>query len=400
MRLSSSQISRQNLNAILDMQSKVADLNLKMASGKRLVKPSDDPTGAVRVLNLSSEIARTDQFKLNIDSARTQISQEESILAQQGNTLQRIRELVVQANNDTLNDSNREAIATEIESLRDQILSLANTKDALGEFIFAGYQVTNEPFTRVNGQIEYNGDQGQRFVQIGSGTQIAMRDNGYDVFQNIKTGNGIFTGSADPANSGAAVMASSVAGDFVPDSYAIEFSQTTLADPITYEIRDSGGGLVTSGTFSEGEAISFNGVRASFTGLPVDGDSFTIETSPTRDIFSTLDGIASSIRNASGGSSNQTRLHNELSGALDDLDRSMDHLLNVRAEIGVRLSGLDTQSNVNENSAVQMQQSLSSLQDLDYAEAVTEMNQQLVALKAAQQIYVRVQELSLFQFLR
>ncbi len=400
MRLSTSQISRQNLNAILDMQSKVAELDLKIASGKRLVKPSDDPTGSVRVLNLSSEIAKTDQYDLNINAARTQISQEESILAQQGNTLQRIRELVVQANNDTLNDSNREVIATEIESLRDQMLALANTKDASGEYIFSGYQVTNEPFTRVNGQVEYNGDQGQRFVQIGSGTQIAMRDNGYDVFQNIKTGNGTFTGSADPANSGAAVMASSIAGDFVPDSYAIQFSQATLADPITYEIRDGSSGLVSSGTFVEGEAISFNGVRASFTGLPVDGDSFTVETSPTRDIFSTIDGIASSIRNASGGSSNQTRLHNELSGALSDIDQGMDHLLNVRAEIGVRLNGLDAQLNVNEISSIQLQQSLSSLQDLDYAKAVNEMNQQLTALKAAQEIYVRVQELSLFQFLR
>lgn len=395
MRLSTVQIFQQNINAILDMQTKVAELDLKIATGKRILKPSDDPAGSVRVMNISSAIKATEQYTRNIDAARNQISEEESILGQQGATLQRIRELVVQANSDTLNANNRKAIATEIDSLRDQMLSLANSKDAFGEFIFAGYQVTNQPFTQVSGSIQYNGDQGQRFVQIGSRTQVATRDSGYDVFLNIRTGNGVFTARANPENTGSAVITSSIAGTFEPDDYTILFTQASAGAPIIYEVRDGSGALLQTDNYKPGESIAFNGAQASFTGEPVNGDSFTVATSRSQDIFTTLQntvdtlstGIASGI------------LHNNLNNSLDNLDQAMDHLLNIRAELGVRLNSLDAQENINSGSLILLRNSLSKLEDVDYAKAINEMNIQLTALEAAQKIYIAVQDLSLFKFL-
>lgn len=399
MRLSTTQIFQQNLNAILDRQSKVAELDLKIASGKRILKPSDDPSGSVRIINISSAIATTEQYGRNIDAARTQIALEESVLSQQGNALQRIRELVVQANNDTLNSGDRKAISIEIKSLRDQMLAFANTKDAFGEFIFSGYQVTNQPFTLVNGKVIYNGDQGQRFVQAGSRTQIAMRDNGHEVMQNIRTGNGVFTTSENPGNNGSAVINSSMVGNFIADDYSVQFVQATPSDPVIVEVRDGGGALLQTTNYVSGESISFNGVQVSFTGEPVDGDGFTVTASGTQDVFSTVQNIIDTLSNTASGAASNATLHNSLNNGLDNLDQAMDHLLNIRAEIGVRLNSLDAQENVNGSSLIQLQKSLSGLEDVDFAKVINELNIEQTALSAAREIYVKIQELSLFEFL-
>ncbi len=400
MRLSTTQIYQQNINTILDMQSKVSDLNLRIASGKKILKPSDDPAGSVRILNLSDEIARTEQYARNIDAARVQLSQEESILAEQGNVLQRIRELVIQAGNDTLNQGNREGIAAEIRALREEMINLANTRDAAGEYIFSGYQVDSEPFSDVGGVMQYAGDQGQRFVQVGSRTQVAMRDSGYEVFQNIRNGNGVFSTRANPANGGNAVMDSSLNGEFIEDTYAISFSQASATVPMIYEVRDSSGGLISTGNYTPGEAIGFNGVQVNFTGQPADGDSFTVSPAARQDMFTSVQNIVDTLETRVNNGSDLARLHNELNESLREIDGSLEHLLDVRGKVGVRLNTLDTQLNVNENSLVQLEQSMSNLADVDYAQAISDMNQQLTALQAAQQIYVKIQDLSLFRFLR
>ncbi len=399
MRISSIQINQQNINSILDLQSRVAELDLKIATGKRILKPSDDPAGAVRILDLSSEIARNKQYERNIDSARTSLSIEESILKQQGDSLQRVRELMVQANNDTLDAQNRRVIATEIRSVRDQMLTLANSKDASGEYIFAGFQVNNQPFSGSAGSIQYSGDQGQKFTQIGSGAQIASGDSGYEIFQKIKTGDGGFYATADPVNGGTAVLATSRAGQFVKDSYTASFSQPVASTPMIYEVRDGSGTVIKTADFVAGETIEFGGVQARFTGQPGNGDSFSIDPSVNQDIFTTIQQVIDTLGLDTSTPAALASLHNQMNSSFANLDQGLEHVLNVRAGIGARLNNLDAQFNINENVLLQLQESLSGLADLDYAEAVNEMNLQLTALKAAQEIYVKVQELSLFSFL-
>lgn len=399
MRTSTIQLYQQSINKMLERQGELAELDEKIASGKKLIKPSDDPVGSVRVISMSSELAAYEQYKRNIDLARAQISQEETVMSQAGNTLQRVRELLVQANNDTLDDSNRRAIATEIDSLNDDLMALANTRDATGEYLFGGFQAETAPFSKNGGTFQYNGDQGQRLVRIGTTARIESRDNGFKVFQQVPTGNGEFTIGVNSGNTGNATMSGGVSGDFVPDDYTITFARATPTGPMTYEVRDSSAALVASGDYASGQSIEFNGARVKFDGTPDDGDSFTVERAGSQDVFTSIQEIVDLLNTAAPDNATSAKLHTKLNNSLDSIDRATGHFLDIRAEIGVRLNRLDNQEDVNSSAMLQLEKSISLVEDLDYGEAINQLNTKLFALEASQQTYVRITQLSIFNYL-
>ena len=247
MRLSSSQIYQQSVNIMLEQQAKLTEVDQQIASGKRILKPSDDPSATVQILNLNTEVLKLEQYSSNIDAARTQLSQTEEVLRQSGNVLQRARELMLQANNDTLDSNNRKAIAGELSSLKAQLVALANTRDATGEYVFAGFQVGTQPFSEEGKSVVYAGDRAQRMTQVGSGIQMAVRDNGHEVFRNIRTGNGQFVVRADGSNTGGAVVKPTQIGPFIADTYTVSFSLVSADTPMTYQVTDNAGAVVAAG---------------------------------------------------------------------------------------------------------------------------------------------------------
>ncbi|MBT6274614.1 MAG: hypothetical protein HOI95_10830 [Chromatiales bacterium] len=140
-------------------------------------------------------------------------------------------------------------------------------------------------------------------------------------------------------------------------------------------------------------AITFNGIQTAIGGTPEHGDTFTVAPSANQDVFATLDNLVNTL--STGG----VTLQNGLNRALTDIDQGIENLVRVRTEVGARFNTIDTQENVNADFTVELKTSLSALQDLDYTEAATRMNQQLLTLQAAQQAFVRVQGLSLFNFI-
>ncbi|MGB0693602.1 MAG: flagellar hook-associated protein FlgL [Pseudomonadales bacterium] len=399
MRLSSSQIYQQSVNIMLEQQAKLTEVDQQIASGKRILKPSDDPSATVQILNLNTEVLKLEQYSSNIDAARTQLSQTEEVLRQSGNVLQRARELLLQANNDTLDSNNRKAIAGELSSLKSQLVALANTRDATGEYVFAGFQVGTQPFSEEGKSVVYAGDRAQRMTQVGSGIQMAVRDNGHEVFRNIRTGNGQFVVRADGSNTGGAVVKPTQIGPFVADSYTVSFSLVSADTPMTYQVTDSAGAVVAAGDYFEGEFIDVGGARLHFDGMPTNGDAFTVEPSDVRDVFATIQDAVDVLEGFASGTTSTALLHNRLNEGLDNLDQSLSHLLDHRAGVGARMNSLDTQQDVHETNVLQLKESISSLEDLDYAEAVTELNLRLTALQAAQQAYIKIQNISLFQYL-
>lgn len=301
MRLSSVQIFQQGINAILNQQSSLQQTQLQLTSGKRVNTPSDDPAAAVQILALGERLSAVDQYQRNADFAEGQLAREETTLASVGDRLQRVRELVIQANNATQSAESRRAIATEIDAQLEALVALANTTDTNGDYIFAGFQTDEIPFVRQGNVVTYQGDDGQRFVQIADGSQVAVRDSGASVFQTIPGGQDVFT---------------------------------TLQEIV--DVLNSG--------------------------MP-------------------------------------TEVNTVLEQSLTNLDQTMEHLLEVRADIGVRLNQVDGQREINESFTLQLQETLSEAQDLDYVEAISRFNLQLTALQAAQQSYVKTQGLSLFNYL-
>ena len=400
MRLSSVQIFQQGISAILDQQAKLNQTEQQLSSGKRVLNPSDDPVAAVQILDITEDLKLVDQYSRNGDLAEGQLALEESTLAEVGNVLQRVRELVVQANNATQTPETRKSIATEIEARLDELEALGNTRDGNGEYIFAGFQSAVEPFSRQANNFSYNGDDGQRFLQLGSSSQVSVRDSGFDVFMSIPSGNGTFDVEPDASNAGTAVAgATAVDGSFITDDYTLSFSQATPSDPITYQVMDSTPAVIAGGTYESGDTLSFAGASLKFDGLPADGDSFDITPSVKQDMFSSIQMIANDLKNSGALPAETAAVNNGMAQALNNLDQALGHVLEVRADVGVRLSQVDNQRSINDSFTLQLQDTLSDIQDVDYAEAISRLNLQLTALQAAQQTYVKVQGLSLFNYL-
>ncbi|MEP5765409.1 MAG: flagellar hook-associated protein FlgL [Halieaceae bacterium] len=402
MRISTQQTFNTSLRSMLDQQARLQQSEQQIASGLRVLKPSDDPSAAVRSVNLEGNIAVIKQYSSNAAAAESQLSLEESVLGNVGNILQRARELNVQAVNDTNSPQSRAAIATELRERLDELLSLANTRDAAGEYIFGGYSVGAQPFVASGGSASYGGDQGQRLLQVGEGTQVAVRDSGAEVFELIPSGNGRIEALPDGANTGTLVVgAYSAGGNYVPDNYTISFTQALPTDPITYSVTDGGGPpvVVASGTWQVGDDIQFNGAQLSFSGVPADGDSVTVTDAGKRSVFDSLDALASALEMSTPSGVSSAQQHNAMNRALNELDQALTHVNEVRAAVGSRLNIVDSQRSINQDFDLQLQTALSENRDLDYAEAISRFNSQLTSLQAAQQAYVKVQELSLFKFL-
>ncbi|MFN2288323.1 MAG: flagellar hook-associated protein FlgL [Chromatocurvus sp.] len=400
MRLSTAQIFQQGIDNILTRQADVQQTQQQLATGRRVSTPADDPIAAVRILDITEDVQRVEQYERNGDFAESQLAFEETVLADVANVLQRVRELAVTANNASQSTESRRSIAVEVDARLEELVTLANAQDSTGEYIFAGYQAGEQPFSRSGGDVVYSGDDGQRSLQISGTTPVAVRDPGNAVFLDVPAGNGRFAIEADDANAGTTTVRDTGAdSSYQRDDYSINFLQAAPGDPITYEVVDSSAAVVAAGNYESGEVIAFNGAEVVFEGEPVVGDSFNIPASPNQDMFTTLQSIATSLRGAGDAPAEVAAVNNAMANGLRNIDQALGVALEKRADVGVRLSRVESQLGINEDFTLQLQETLSDIQDLDYAEAISRLNLQLVALEAAQQTYVRTQGLTLFNFL-
>jgi flagellar hook-associated protein 3 FlgL len=154
------------------------------SSGLKLETAADDPVGAARLLQLDQQKAMLGQYTTNISALNTAQAQEESVLDSINNVLQKVSELTVRAGGGSLNDDDRKSIASELSASEDQLLSLMNSKDANGKYIFSGASNNTQPFARnSDGTYSYQGDQTQLQLKIGDSMSLGLNDTGWDVFQ-------------------------------------------------------------------------------------------------------------------------------------------------------------------------------------------------------------------------
>lgn len=402
MRMSTLGFSMGSLSAMMEQQSALAKLQNQMALGLRVTTPADDPIAYVHIQELQRSQSESEQFAKNSTLAKNRLSLEEQAFVDMSSAMGRVRELVVSAGNTaTLSDADRESIATELAQRLDEIQDIANRQDGNGEYLFSGYSTRTQPFTGGEGTpINYMGDQGARQLQISSTQRIADSHNGYEVFVNIPEGNGTFSTAVNMGNTGSGrIDVGSVVDrtNWVPDDYTITFTS-----PTAYEITDGAtpANVVQTGTYTAGSAITFNGVSVTVSGAPATGDTFTVNRSRNESVFDTIGEVVDLLRQPAGNATANAKLTSTLSGSLQQLDQATDHFLGVRAQVGTRLSALDSADASRESMDIDTASALSDLRDLDYAQALTKMNQQLVGLQAAQLSYSKISNLSLFNYLR
>ena len=398
MRISTAGMHHAALNALLGQQSVLSRTQQQIASGKRVQTPADDPVAAVHIMELQRALAESDQFTLNADMAKNRLTLEEQALADANTLITRVRELTVQGNNGSVDPASRRMLATEVRSRLKELVDIANRRDANSEFLFSGYATLTQPFAQTGAAIGYFGDQGNRALQIGPDQRIVDGHSGSDVFMAVTEGNGTFVTTATAGNAGNGVIAGGTLVDpvqWVPGDYTLRFTSATG----DYEILE-GATVVATGAYTQNSTISFNGANINMTGMPAQNDSFSIARSRSEDMFTTLSNLATTLESSTLTSAERARFNSDMATVLQQLDQTGDHLLSVRAEVGARLSAIDGAQEALADRKVELETTTSQLRDLDYAEAVSRMNQQLVGLQAAQASYSKIAQLSLFDYLR
>jgi len=419
MRISSSTVYDAGVLTMQQQAEALMKTQQQVASGRRIVTPADDPVGAARVLELSQSKSINEQYGANNGTAGDSLSLEESVLGNITQLLQQARDVTVSAGDPVLGRSDRASLANELRSSYQQLLGLANSTDGSGQYLFSGYRGTTRAFSETSpGVVRYNGDQGQRLIQIGASRQIPVSDAGDEVFQRIATGNGSFMTAAGGTNAGTAVIDAGTVVD--PAKWAASNGDFTIKFAVsggatTYDIVDNANGdsLLTGNaaaappyprSYTSGSAIDFSqvgppafdfGTHVNISGTPSDGDTFTIKPSANQDVFKTLDDLANLLQNSNGGAA----LANGLSGAQRNLDNAIDKVLSVRSSAGSRLKELDAAKNAGDDQSLQYSQTLSRLQDIDYAQAVSQLTQLQTNLEAAQKSFLKITGLSLFSYL-
>jgi flagellar hook-associated protein 3 FlgL len=380
----------QRLQAALDQTQR------QISTGRRILTPSDDPIAASRALEIRESVGRLEQFDRNANIASNRLSQEEAALGSVNNVLQRVRELALQANNATQSNESRRLIAIEMRQHLDQLVQIANQKDGNGRHLFSGNLESTTPVNRVGGAFAYNGDQGQRYIQVGEGRQIADGDSGAAVFFNIRNGNGSFATTPATANAGSGVLGSGSVVDpsvWDQDQYTVRF-----IDPANYEVLDSSAALVTSGTFQPGDTLAFRGIEFSLDGQPAAGDEFNVVPSRYQDVFSIVDQIATTLEQGVTGVAEQAALNNSINAGLLNIDQAIGNVLDVRIQVGSRLAAIENQVDSNGALNLTLRETLANIEDLDYAEALSRLSLEVTTLEAAQQSFIRTQSLSLFNY--
>jgi len=288
-------------------QTNLAKSQAQLAQGKQIINPSDAPDQASTVQRLKSILSRQDSYQTALNTVQSRLQGEDSTLSSVSDLLIRAKEIAVQANNDTLSPDNRKALGVELQGLRDQMLSLANTRDSSGNFLFGGSKVTQAPFISVaGGSPQYAGDQTRMSVMVGENRSMPINRTGTDAFV--------------PVN-------------------------RTMPDGTT-------------------QGVGF---------------------------FNVMDDLIKGVN---------TSDRPKMQGGLGELDTLLGGLSMARANIGSGLKGIDQQTGVIEDTILNLKTTLSSVEDLDYAKAITKMNQQMLSLEAAQSSFAKISQLNLFNYIK
>ncbi|MGX9461069.1 flagellar hook-associated protein FlgL [Shewanella sp. A14] len=403
MRISTGQIFQQNTNSILEKQSATNSITAQISSGKRVNTAGDDPVAAIGIDNLKQRNALVDQYVKNIDYATNHVQQTESQLGQADTLASSMKDLMLRAGNGSMTSAERQVIADEMRQSLEQLMSIANTKDESGNYIFAGNKTNNVPFAFDNsGNVVYSGDSGVRKSNIADGVQVNTNVAGDAAFMNAANAMGDYGVNYSSSQQGDFVVTSAKIIDpatYVPDIYTFNFVDDGLGGT-NLEVLDSAmpANIVTTVVgFDASVPVSFNDIEVKLEGEPEIGDSFTINEVAQVSIFDTF---SKAITLFESDNDTQTPAGQaELAQLLNNIDSGVKQMSQERSLTGNSLKVLQQYSDNHTDEKLINTSALSKLEDLDFASAITEFEKQQLALNAASSLFSKVSSTSLFDYI-
>lgn len=410
MRISSQQAFNLGVKGIQNNYAELIRTQQQISTGNRILTPADDPVASVRLMQLEQQQNMLGQYKDNLVAANNSLVQEESVLNSVNDIMQRIRVLAEEAGNGALSQSDRQSIAAELREREDELLGLMNTKNARGEYLFSGFQGKTQPFVRQgDGSFVYMGDEGQRKLQVASSLDIPISDNGKKVFQNVTNAARLDATYTQPAGSSLTVSSPLVQDEIAyasapgyPDSqFVISFDP---ANPKNYEIVETSTGTsLQTGSMDDDDKLHdtlvFAGVVVHLDGVPDGTETISIKADPAREkqgVLDTIYQLRTALENNTDSPEGSRATRDAVAAAITNIDHAMVTIDQTRGDIGARMNIIETTQTNNEDVTLVNQAVQAELREVDYPEALSKLAFQSIILEAAQQSYVRVSNLNLF----
>ncbi|WP_448563691.1 flagellar hook-associated protein FlgL [Thalassotalea ganghwensis] len=401
MRVSTQQFYFQNSQQLSSKQSIVNDQMKYISSGKRVLTAKDDPVTYGTLQGYKDELTNIEKYQRNITQATNRNSLQETSFANAENLMQELKTLFIQANNGTLADSDLKSLGELANNSLQQMLDIANSKDETGGYIFSGYQIDTQPFAWQPGNIvTYQGDNGTRELQIAKNVMVETNQPGDEAFEQVANAVGDFTANYVNNTSGIALNRAVIAnpGAYDPASnppdYNFNFTSST-----DLTVTDGNGAVVYStATYVSGQTIAFNGIEVEISGNPLPGDEFDMTPTANISIFDTMK-AAIDWMNVGANPADPVQHGVDYGDILTQLNEALNHITSRRTEAGVRLKLIETQDNSHAEATLALSSGRSNIEDLDFAKAISNFEQSQVALQAAQQTFIQIKGLSLFNYI-
>ena len=429
MKVSTKLFNQQQLKQFTSLNEEIQKVQNKISTGKNILLASDDPTGAVQLSGLQVISDNISQFEQNIKSSDERLTLLDKNLQNINTIMIRAQELIVQASNDVLGPSDREAIALEVDEMRKEILSVANAQDSNGSFLFSGYKTNTIPFivNNYNGLIEYKGDRGVASLSISESNIMETTLDGGSLFENVIDDNNkafsifglledisasIRTASAgvngvksiaqaevNIFNENPGTWSFDITGSQGTQNVSVEIvgdNPTEVVNQINLYTNNTG---VTASLKSDGKTIlisdSTNG-PLEISNLSVYGIDRAQKTPKSYIEVKTKDGVGNFL------SKNQTLYDDNQRPAkqLDKIVNAQSHISNKRGMVGARVNSLERQNELLIERKNAVEKDMSDLSDADLSALVTDLQSMMTSMQASQQAFVKISQLNLFDYLR
>ena len=428
MKISNKLFSEQQVGQFAKQMESIQKVQQKISSGKNIIFASDDPVSAVELSGLNDVKNKINQYIDNNNLALNRLELMDDTLEASKNVFIRCNELAVQAANDILSVGDREAIALEFDELKKELVSMANTQDSGGSYIYSGFKSKTRPFVLdSDGLVSYKGDRGTVSLPVSESRMLESTLDGATVFQDIITSSGVSTdlfAAVDNISRSIRTANSGVEAAKAPGKAKITL---TNENPGTYAFK------ITSGAKSENFSIDITGsdlsalatainaadldITAAVSTTSSSNDTLTLTNTYSYDVtlsdlqipninkseanpssFMTFQPIDASGVNL-GNAQTVFDFDQTIASRLDEMATIQNHLSNQRAKVGARLNSAQRQGDVMQERKISITKDVSDLADADLSELVTSLQSQITNQEASQKAFVRIAQLNLFDMI-
>ncbi|MGJ8629889.1 MAG: flagellar hook-associated protein FlgL [Glaciecola sp.] len=407
MRISTNQIYTQNLRSISANQSALSETQDQLSTGKKLTKPSDDPVGAAKLIRITEELDKITQYNRNTNLLKSSLEQQETVLSSIKDSANRARVLSVQAGNGIMTQDDKNAIASEMKQIRNEIFDLMNSQNSGGEYIFAGYQSQTQAFSynyaNPGNKFSFNGDTGTNIIRVSDSVTLKTSSSGQDIFQNVYARKNFSIDSTSMNNVAQLEVKDHTAFErfhqsmYDPGNIANNQLQFTMINASELQVTQLGtGDILDVVSFASGDKFQYQGMEIEMDASVGQSTIIALDPPQKKNIAETLNDFIEALENDTISAGEFSK---RLSDTIVGIDNAMDKISIESSSIGGRLNIADSIYASNLDMELANKKAQATIEDLDYAEATTRFAKQETALEAALATFPKVSSLSLFQYI-